>query len=96
MVSTTAVHPRTAPRLPAPRGPLSAAVLDTLRGDPTPPAVQVGSALLDEQVDPYGEDLQLALNCCYELHYRCFTGVADDWEWDPGLLGVRRQLEKSS
>jgi hypothetical protein len=93
MVST-AVHPRTAPRLPAPRGPLSAAVLDTLRGDPTPAAGQVGSALLDEQVDPYGEDLQLALYCCYELHYRGFTGVADDWEWNPGLLGVRRQLEK--
>jgi hypothetical protein len=69
-------------------------VLDTLRGDPTPAAGQVGSALLDEQVDPYSEDLQLALYCCYELHYRGFAGVADDWEWDPGLLGLRRQMEQ--
>jgi hypothetical protein len=84
MVSTTAVHSRTAPRLPVPRGPLSAAVLDTLRDDPTSAAGQVGSALLDEQVDPYGEDLQLALYCCYELHYRGFAGVADDWEWTQG------------
>jgi hypothetical protein len=80
MMSITAGRVRTMPRLPAPRGPLSAAVLDTLRGGPTPPVSQIGSALLD-QVDPYGEDLQLALYCCYELHYRGFAGVADDWEW---------------
>jgi hypothetical protein len=47
-----------------------------------------------EQADPYGEDLQLALYCCYELHYRGFAGVGADLEWDPGLLAVRRQLEQ--
>jgi hypothetical protein len=44
--------------------------------------------------DPYGADLQLALYCCYELHYRGFTGVGDDLEWDADLLGFRGALER--
>ncbi|MHA6795541.1 iron-containing redox enzyme family protein [Pseudonocardia bannensis] len=79
--------PAEPPALPGPRGPLSAAVLDALRGAPAVP-VDAGSA------EPYGEDLQLALYCCYELHYRGFAGVADDREWDPELLGLRRALEQ--
>ncbi|MFN2495235.1 MAG: iron-containing redox enzyme family protein [Pseudonocardiaceae bacterium] len=100
MISTSApgsVTPGsvTAPALPAPRGPLSAIVLDALRGAAAAPlAAETGSAAV-EQADPYGEDLQLALYCCYELHYRGFAGVADDLEWDPGLLGLRRDLERS-
>nr|WP_131739549.1 iron-containing redox enzyme family protein [Actinomadura roseirufa] len=43
--------------------------------------------------DPYGEDLQLALHVCFELHYRGFAGVEADWEWDPGLLGLRGAME---
>jgi hypothetical protein len=39
------------------------------------------------------EDLQLALYCCYELHYRGFDGVDDAWEWNPGLLAFRAVLE---
>lgn len=39
------------------------------------------------------EDLQLALYCCYELHYRGFAGVDDELEWDPGLLSFRGRLE---
>jgi hypothetical protein len=45
-------------------------------------------------MDPYGEDLQLALHVCYELHYRGFAGVGEEWEWHPGLLSVRRDLER--
>ncbi|BFO18925.1 hypothetical protein SHKM778_53130 [Streptomyces sp. KM77-8] len=41
----------------------------------------------------YGDDLQLALYLCYELHYRGFADAAD-LEWDPGLLGVRAALEE--
>jgi hypothetical protein len=41
----------------------------------------------------YGDDLQLALYLCYELHYRGFAGVAADLEWDPELLRVRAALE---
>ncbi|MBV8995652.1 MAG: iron-containing redox enzyme family protein [Pseudonocardiales bacterium] len=69
------------------------AVLARLRGDTAAlDAAQIGPSPL-EQVGPYGEDAQLALYCCYELTYRGFAGVADELEWDPGLLGLRRQLE---
>jgi len=47
-----------------------------------------------EQVDPLeDEDLQLALYLCYELHYRGLPGVDERWEWEPSLLGLRRELE---
>jgi len=85
---------RTAPRrskaapLPAARGPLSAAVLDALRSG-APVAVPRAAG-----ADPYGEDLQLALYCCYELHYRGFAGVPDEREWDPELLAARAAMER--
>jgi hypothetical protein len=41
----------------------------------------------------YGDDLQLALYLCYELHYRGFAGVPADREWDPDLLRTRAALE---
>ncbi len=75
------------PELPEPRGPLSAAVVSALRGTAAG-YPDVGSA------DPYGDDLQLALYCCYELHYRGFSGVPDELEWDPALLGFRGALER--
>ncbi len=31
---------------------------------------------------------------CYELHYRGFDEVSDDWEWDPALLRLRAGLER--
>lgn len=43
--------------------------------------------------DPYGMDVQLSLYVCYELHYRGFAGVDPGWEWNPGLLHLRAQLE---
>jgi hypothetical protein len=39
-------------------------------------------------------DAQLALACCYELHYRSFAGVDDGWEWAPDLLALRASLER--
>jgi hypothetical protein len=79
------------PCLPTPRGPLSTEVLSALRGPPgclgpTPPVAGV-DALVDD-------DLQLALYCCYELHYRGFNGVDAEWEWDPALLCFRADLER--
>ena len=91
MTSTTALGPVTPPALPTARGPLSTTVLDALRGTTAIPCWPAAVA----QADPYGEDLQLALYCCYELHYRGFAGVADDLEWDLGLLGLRQDLERS-
>jgi hypothetical protein len=76
------------PRLPAARGPLSGAVREYLLGTgPLPSAGAVAGA------SAYGDDLQLALYLCYELHYRGFAGVSPDREWDPELLRVRAALE---
>jgi len=75
-----------APAPPTPRGPVSEVVVDALRGGPVR-TVEPG--------DPYGDDLQLALHCCYELHYRGFAGVPTDLEWDPALLTLRRELERT-
>jgi hypothetical protein len=42
----------------------------------------------------HDDDLQLALWCCYELHYRGFDEVSDEWEWHPLILGFRDRLEQ--
>ncbi|MGH3388583.1 MAG: iron-containing redox enzyme family protein [Actinomadura sp.] len=44
--------------------------------------------------DAWGEDLQLALYTCYELHYQGFDGVEPAWEWEPELLRLRGMLER--
>src|SRR6201994_5050057 len=81
------------PQLPAAHGPLSMAVRCSLtelapRQQLTRIIASVG------EPDPYGLDLQLALYMCYELHYRGFAGVDPTWEWNPGLLHLREQLER--
>ncbi|MEU2054904.1 iron-containing redox enzyme family protein [Streptomyces bungoensis] len=82
-------HHARGPQLPPARGPLSGAVAAHLRGDgPLPRPADA------ETADPYGDDLQLALYLCYELHYRGFAGVDPGHEWDPGLLAVRAALER--
>ncbi|MGW2722999.1 iron-containing redox enzyme family protein [Streptomyces sp. NPDC001492] len=75
------------PPLPAPRGPLSAAVLALLRGSAP------GSLPAPADCAPYGEDLQLALYVLYELHYEGFQGVPEGLEWDSGLLARRGAIE---
>jgi hypothetical protein len=77
--------------LPVPRGPLSAAVIAAMAQRPS--VEQLSWPDLDH-VDPYGEDLTLALYTCYELHYRGFTGVDPRWEWEPRLLGLRAAMEE--
>jgi hypothetical protein len=74
------------PSLPEPRGAASAALFAALRRPP------------DELVLPApddAEDRDLALYCCYELHYRGFDGVDPEWEWEPSLLAARAALERS-
>ncbi|WP_329046642.1 iron-containing redox enzyme family protein [Amycolatopsis sp. NBC_01488] len=76
--------------LPAARGPLSESVLHTLlRGQPGDGLDFDGLA----DADSLGDDLQLALHLCYELHYQGLPGVPADWEWDPELLRLRGALE---
>lgn len=84
------------PVLPDPRGPLSAALLAALTGPA--PALDDATALHDVVVpapaDPFAdEDLQLALYCAYELHYRGLDGVDAAWEWSPALLSLRGRME---
>jgi hypothetical protein len=73
------------PTLPEPRGAASAVLLSALRDAPD-------TLNLPDPDD--AEDLQLALYCCYELHYRGFDGVDDAWEWEPSLLAARARLER--
>ena len=79
------------PQLPSPRGPISHAVIKALSRRPgifRAPHLSGSDVLTDE-------DFQLALYCCYELHYQGFAGVSDDWEWNPGLLHLRGELERA-
>jgi hypothetical protein len=78
------------PLLPEPRGETTEALLAAL----VRPPHRLAPVPLPEAADPLaGEDLQLALYLCYELHYRGLPGVDERWEWDPGLLAVRQALE---
>lgn len=76
--------------LPTPRGPLTERLLGHLARAPHP-IEPLPLGLADDPLD--GEDAPLALYVMYELHYRSFTGVDDDWEWEPALLAERRRLE---
>jgi len=83
-------------RLPPARGTLGAWLTATLRRPPSevPAAVTAppgpGGGLPSWEDD----DFQLALWCCYELHYRGFDDVSADWEWHPAVLGWRACLER--
>ncbi|MDB1090066.1 iron-containing redox enzyme family protein [Streptomyces sp. ACA25] len=89
--ASTAPGPPGAATLPEPRGPLSAAVCSVLAGELSATALPPETA---EGADPYGEDLQLALYTCYELHYQGFRDVDPEWEWDLGLLRLRAGMER--
>ena len=78
--------------LPIPRGPLTRALLEALRGD-DPAAVPRSHTVGPDPVTD--EDLQLALWVCYELHYRGFDDVPAAWEWEPALIALRRDLEST-
>jgi len=80
------------PELPEPRGELSAWLTETLRG----PALLLTDPPVIAPADPLtDEDFQLSLYVLYELHYRGFAGVDQDWEWEPSLLAVRGDLERT-
>jgi hypothetical protein len=90
----TYVETTVEPLLPAAYGPLSMAVRCSLTElAPRDQLTRIGTSVRD--ADPYGLDLQLALYMCYELHYRGFAGVDPTWEWNPGLLHLRGQLERT-
>jgi hypothetical protein len=84
-------------RLPEPRGPLTSALCtDLTSGTLAPATIELAERTAAAATDPLvDEDLQLALAVCYELHYRGFDDVGEDWEWDPDLLRLRAHLERA-
>jgi hypothetical protein len=72
------------------RGPLSDEVIGVLRR----PVGSVRPSGPVDDADPFGEDLQLALHLCYELHYQGLPEVDPAWEWDPDLLRLRGRMER--
>ncbi|WP_242635965.1 iron-containing redox enzyme family protein [Cellulomonas sp. zg-ZUI22] len=83
--------------VPTPRGPLSDTLLRVLTWTADPGSLHASVA--DVVAAPSGswlehDDVQLALTCMYELHYRGLAGVDDDWEWQPDVLGARAALEQ--
>ncbi|MFD8495417.1 iron-containing redox enzyme family protein [Amycolatopsis sp. NPDC059657] len=77
--------------LPRGRGPISRSILSAYATG------QRGDVFRTERVaaaDPLGEDVQLALHLCYELHYQGLQDVDAEWEWDPDLLHIRGMLER--
>ncbi|MER5926218.1 iron-containing redox enzyme family protein [Streptomyces mirabilis] len=77
------------PPLPPSRGRISTAIAEYLRSTGPPPD---DGTIAD--ASPFGEDWQLGLYLCYELHYRGFAGVDAAREWDPDLLKARAALER--
>ena len=77
--------------VPSPRGEISDALIGVLAKSPGSP-VPVSAADVEDPITD--EDLQLALYLCYELHYGGVEGADAGWEWDAGLLGLRRSLEQ--
>jgi hypothetical protein len=76
---------------------MSAAVLSALSGHSaldTAALVEQVSTLPDTVDVLVDDDFHLALWTIYELHYRGFAGVSDDWEWDPELIRVRNAMEE--
>jgi hypothetical protein len=82
--------------MPPARGPLSQWLSGVLTAEPGRLPAAVSSPAVAAGAGPAwaDDDLQLALWCCYELHYRGFGGVSDDWEWHPVIVGFRGQLER--
>jgi len=77
------------PQLPQARGPLTEGLFGSLAGpvgDVGAPAAAADDSLRDD-------DLQLALYACYELSYRGFDGVPEEWESAPALIAFRSGLE---
>ncbi|MFC0624629.1 iron-containing redox enzyme family protein [Kribbella deserti] len=76
-------------RLPPARGPLTDWLTSHLTGGTTAaPSVTTSGEVWQD------EDFQLALWCCYELHYRGFEDVPPEAEWDLAVLAFRAELEQ--
>ncbi|MCF8611185.1 iron-containing redox enzyme family protein [Gordonia sp. HY285] len=78
--------------LPAPRGPVSEELVDAVRADSAHAPAHVR---VPDDVDPWSDDVQLALTVCHELHYRGWVDAGRDCEWDPVVIAARVRLEEA-
>ncbi len=82
-------------RLPTPRGPMSARVLDILTGAPSDAPSDLPSDLpSDVSLEGRSDDVQLALYLCYEVQYTGLPGT-EHLEWDVRLIEIRQTLERA-
>ncbi len=80
--------------VPAPRGPLSAALrMVLMQGRPAAAFLGVVRAAHLPVDVLHDDDVQITLTMLYELHLQGLVGVSDDWEWDTTLLAARAVLE---
>jgi hypothetical protein len=82
--------------MPPARGRLSAWLADTLRRAPdeTTALPALPEVFGHKAAAWEDDDLQLALWCCYELHYRGFDDVDEAWQWHPAVTAFRGALER--
>ena len=73
---------------PTARGPLSEAVLTAMRSGDT-------AGMADGPEAGSADDVQIALWSLFALHHGGFDDVADELEWDPQLIALRRRLERA-
>lgn len=69
--------------VPKGRGQLSEQLFHSLRDERPLPMI----------APEHFDDAQIALWVLYELNYRGFEDVSDQWEWHPEQLHLRRSLE---
>lgn len=80
--------------LPAPRGPVSEALIQIVAAHFVEQLPAWPPAGGDDQSEPDRvADEALALWVLHELSYRGFTDVDERWEWHPDLLALRWRLE---
>ncbi|GAB3535777.1 iron-containing redox enzyme family protein [Arthrobacter tecti] len=84
---------------PQARGAASEALLSILPKAPNDDDVATLRAAVHQALESTpnilsDEDLQLTLFCLYELHYSGIDGADPEWEWEPALIGVRRDIER--
>jgi hypothetical protein len=81
-------------KLPSPRGPVSAALITALGQAPHELDPAIADGYPRDATGLTDEDLQLTLFVLYELAYRGWDGVDDEWEWQPCLIRLRTVGER--
>ena len=81
-------------KLPGARGPVSEALVTALARAPHDLDPDLAGGFGPAAGALTDEDLQLSLFLLYELAYRGWDGVDDEWEWEPSLIRLRAAAEK--